>query len=154
MQDRAISTQNFCPAGYLQSVLATFHKNNFPATFGGHLEFLCKTQKRIYLGNGAWKSDFNGNFDPQGIYRLHWWLFPKIAFPPFWGAILILCVNTKVHLSRKWCEIERFQWNFWPTRYLQTLLGNFLKNRFPGTFGGHLEFLRKTQKYTYLGNGA
>ena len=41
----------FLIAGYLQSVLATFHKNRFAAIFDGHLEFLCKIQKRIYLGN-------------------------------------------------------------------------------------------------------
>ena len=27
------------------------HKNHFPAIFGGHLKFLRKMQKRIYLGN-------------------------------------------------------------------------------------------------------
>ena len=37
----------------VQSLLATLSKNRFPATFGGHLEFLHKIQKRIYLGNGA-----------------------------------------------------------------------------------------------------
>ena len=43
--------RNFWPKGYLQSVPATFPKNRFLAIFGGHLKFLRKTQKRIYLGN-------------------------------------------------------------------------------------------------------
>ena len=36
-------------AGYQQSQLVTFPKNHFAAIFGGHLEFLRKTQKRIIL---------------------------------------------------------------------------------------------------------
>ena len=36
-RDRAISTKN-SPASY-------FPKNRFHVTFGGHFEFLCKTQK-------------------------------------------------------------------------------------------------------------
>ena len=47
--------------------------------------------------------------------------------------------------------IERFQLNFLATGYLQSLLTTLLKNRFPATFGRHLEFLRKS---VYLGNGA
>ena len=35
---------------YLQSLLATFLKNCFPAAFGLRLEFLRKMQKRVYLG--------------------------------------------------------------------------------------------------------
>ena len=38
-------------------------------------------------------------------------------------------------------------------RYLENLLATFLQNHFPSTFGGHLDFLRKTQKSVYLGNG-
>ena len=38
-------------AGYQQSQLMTFPKNHFAAILGGHLEFLRKTQKHIYLEN-------------------------------------------------------------------------------------------------------
>ena len=34
--------QNFGPPGYLQSFLALFAKNCFPAIFGSHLEILFK----------------------------------------------------------------------------------------------------------------
>ena len=37
--DRGISSKFSIP----WSVLATFHKNHFPTTFGGHLEFLRET---------------------------------------------------------------------------------------------------------------
>ena len=40
-------------AALLQSLLATFLKIRFSATFDGHLEFLHKTQKHVDLGNGA-----------------------------------------------------------------------------------------------------
>ena len=36
----------------------TLPKNRFPVIFGGHLEFLHKMQKRLYLDNGARYSDF------------------------------------------------------------------------------------------------
>ena len=54
--------QNFGPTGYLQSVLATFCKNHFPA-IGDHLEFLHKMQRRIYLGNEILAAilNFGGN---------------------------------------------------------------------------------------------
>ena len=37
----------------MQTLLATVPKNRFPATFVGHIVFLCKMQKHVYLGNGA-----------------------------------------------------------------------------------------------------
>ena len=43
IRDRVIST--------ISDILATFYKNRFPAIFGGHLEFLRKMQKLIYLEN-------------------------------------------------------------------------------------------------------
>ena len=46
VRDRTISTKIFYPR-VSQSVLATFPKNHFPATFGAHLEFLRKTQKHL-----------------------------------------------------------------------------------------------------------
>ena len=52
VQDRAISVKFLTP-GYPQTQLVTFAKNCFPTTFGGHLEFLPKTQKHIYLGKNV-----------------------------------------------------------------------------------------------------
>ena len=48
---RANSTKFLIP-GDRQILLVSFRQNRFPTTFGGHLEFLSKTQKRVYLGNG------------------------------------------------------------------------------------------------------
>ena len=47
-QDRAISTKFLTP-GYMQSLLVTFPKTRFPATFDGHLEFLRKMQNAFIL---------------------------------------------------------------------------------------------------------
>ena len=43
----------FDPQGICRVYWGLFAKQLFPATFGGHLEFLHKMQKRVYLGNGA-----------------------------------------------------------------------------------------------------
>ena len=59
-----------------------FSKSNFPAIFGGNLEFLHKIQKCIYLANDVRQSDFNKIFYPQGVHRVNWRFFPKIIFPP------------------------------------------------------------------------
>ena len=48
---RAIPKKNLIP-GDLQTLLVSFCQNRFPATFGGHLEFLRKIQKCDYLENG------------------------------------------------------------------------------------------------------
>ena len=88
-------------------VQATFHKICFTVTFGCHLEFLHKTQKHV---NGAreistnflthrvsaestGRVDFDNIFDPQGICKIYWRVFPKIIFPPLLVAILDLCVK-------------------------------------------------------------
>ena len=87
----------------MQSLLATFCKNRFPATFNGHLEFLYKTQKHIYLGNGAISKKFwthrvsaesTGNFSQKSL------------FCHFLVAILNFCVKHKTHLSGKPLEIK------------------------------------------------
>ena len=93
MRARAISTKFLTP-GYLHCLLARFCQNCFPATFGGHLEFLRRTQNRVYLGNG--ESDFDKIFDAQGTRRVYWQVFAKIVFPPLLAAILSFCVEHKI----------------------------------------------------------
>ena len=44
---------NFWPPADMQGHLPLFGKYRYPAFFGGQLEFLRKTQKCIYLRNGA-----------------------------------------------------------------------------------------------------
>ena len=56
---------------------------------------------------------------------------PKIVFPPFLVAILNFCVKGKNAFISKWCEMERFCWNFLSLRYPQSWLGTFSKNCFP-----------------------
>ena len=131
-----LAPQDICDIGYT----GDFSQKSLSS----HLEFLCKTQKLIYLGNSA------SNFDKilaRRMFAVNWRLFLKIAFPPFLAAFLY---NAKTCLSWKRSEIERFRQNFCPTGCLQSLLATFPKNCFPATFGGHLKFLRKTQKRFYL----
>ena len=80
-----------------------FAKYRFPATFSFHLEFLCKVQKRVYLGNGARESDFDKILDPQGICRVYWRHFTKIALPPFLaGHLEFLCkMQKRIYLGNE-----------------------------------------------------
>ena len=88
VQDGAILTKFLICRVYMQSLLATFCKNRFPATFSNHFEFLCKMQKCIYLANGSRYSDFDEILDSQGICRVYWRHFARITFPPFFGGHL------------------------------------------------------------------
>ena len=92
--DRAIWAEIFCLQG-ICSHLMTFPQIYFPASFGGHLEFLHKRQKHSYLGNGARYSDFCKLFNPLGVCRVMWRLFPKIIFMPVLANILNFCVRCK-----------------------------------------------------------
>ena len=51
-RDRAISTKFLTHRVSAEST-GDFSQKLFPATFGGHLKFLHKMQKPVYLGNGA-----------------------------------------------------------------------------------------------------
>ena len=52
VRDRAISIK-FLTHRVLAEHTGDFLTICFPATFGSHLEFLCKAQKHTYLRNGA-----------------------------------------------------------------------------------------------------
>ena len=84
----------------MQNHLALFAKNHFPATFGGHLEFLGKTQK-FFLGNGATVRGFNEFFWPQGMHRVICHFLPIIVFLPFLVVIFNFCIKLKTesHLA-------------------------------------------------------
>ena len=86
-----ISTKYLTHKVYTESYGQVFPKFFFPP-FCGHLEFLRKTQKHVYLGNGA--SDFDKIFDSEGICSLLA-TFPKIVFPLFLAAILNFCIKCK-----------------------------------------------------------
>ena len=108
MPDRAIFAKIFDPQG-ICSHLATFPKNRFSTIFGGHLEFLHKDQRRIYLGNSG-RNFSQRNFEPPGYLHNHLVIFPKTLFPAIFGGHLeYLRENAKTHFSRKRCQIERFQ---------------------------------------------
>ena len=115
----------------------------FPTAFGSHLEFLCKTQKHIYLRNGVRQSDFVKNFDPQGIRRVYWQLFLKMVFSPFLAAILNFCVKHKNAFISETVPERAISTKFLSTGDQQSLLAMFLKNSLPANFGSHLEFLCK-----------
>ena len=79
----------------MQTLLATLLKNHFPATFGGHLEFLYKMKKCIYLGNGARESMISMKFLNHKVYALSWRVFTEFVFRT------LLTYNAKIHLSQK-----------------------------------------------------
>ena len=64
------------------SLLATFLKNCFSTIFGGHIEFLRKMQKRIYLGSVARWSDC------VKILTHRVATFPENCFPAIFGGHL------------------------------------------------------------------
>ena len=76
--------------------------------------------------------------------------FQKIFPSPKMAAILNFCQkwqNTKLLLSPKLCEIERFRRNIQPTEYLRNVLLQFSK-KFPlPKNGGLFEFLPKMAKH-------
>ena len=76
----------------MQTLLATLLKDHFPATFGGHLEFLHKMQKCIYLGNEARESVISMKFLNHRVYAVSWRVFTKIVFLTLLMAVLNFCV--------------------------------------------------------------
>ena len=104
VHDRAISMKFFVPQNICRVYWRLFGKNCLPATFGSHLEFLRKVQKRIHLRNDVRYTDFNKILDPKGICRVYWRHFAKITFPPFFGGHLEFL--RKTHLSGKSFKIE------------------------------------------------
>ena len=72
--------------------------------------------------------------------------FPKNRLPLLLAAILNFCVKRKITFISETERDRAFSTEFLTTGYMQSLLATSPKNRFPTTFGGHIEFLRKTQK--------
>ena len=83
-RDRAISTKFLTHRVSAEST-ADFSQKLFSCTFGGHLEFLCKTQNPVYVGN--YVGDFDKIFDTQDICSLLA-TFRKIYFPTTYGGLL------------------------------------------------------------------
>ena len=83
---------NFLPPGYMLSHLPLFANKHFSIIFGGHLEFLLKTQKCIYLVNNVRKSEIL----THRLYRVICHFLPKIGVPLFLAAILNFCVKCKM----------------------------------------------------------
>ena len=119
-----------------------FRKNCFPAIFGGHLEFLHKMQKCIYLRNGLRFLTLRVSAE-IGIC--------KNRFLAIFGGHMEFLCKTQKHISET--VQQQFQRNFSPAGYLQTLMAPFHKYHFPTIFDGHLGFLRKMQKRIYFRKG-
>ena len=83
----------------------------------------CKTQKSLYLKNRARYSDFDKIFDQRDTSCEYLTQFSKIFLPPKMAAILNFSnflqkpQNTKMLVSRKPCQIERFWQIFLCTGY-------------------------------------
>ena len=92
-QDRPISMK-FWTHRVSAGLLATFRKNCFPATFGGHLEIRRKTKTCLSRKQSEIER-FQQSFDLQGICRVYWCFFARIVFPPFLAAILNFCIKHK-----------------------------------------------------------
>ena len=80
-------------------------------------------------------------FDPQGICTVNWQLFLKINFLPILVAILNFCIKRKkTAFISETVRDRAISSKFLTCRAFPP------KNRFSANFGGHLEFLCKTQK--------
>ena len=71
-----------------------FSKYRFPAIFGGHLEFLCKMQKRVYLRNGE-RQILTKFFTPRVYTESCTTVFQNIVFTPYLAATRISCKMQK-----------------------------------------------------------
>ena len=102
---------------------------NFPLPKnGGHLEFLPKMAKHkiafisLTMRDRAISSKFSTHRVSKECSLAN---FQKIFPFPKMAVILNFCQkwkNTKLLLSPKPCEIERFRRNIWPTEYLRNVL--------------------------------
>ena len=95
---------NFRPQG-VQSVLTTFHKNHYPATFAAILNFSVK----------------------QGICRVYWQLLEKIAFPPLLAAILNFCIKRKSTFISETVQDRAISTKFWTRRVSAECTGDILQ---------------------------
>ena len=78
---------------FLQSLLATFPKNRFHATFAGHLKFLCKTQKNR-LSQKQSEIVISTKFLTHRVFAESTGDFlQNIFFLPLLAAILNFCVK-------------------------------------------------------------
>ena len=83
----AIFRYIFLPAVYLQSLLTTFPKNCFPATFGGHLEFLVE-RKNPLISEMEQDRVISTKFLTHRVAAESTADFPKNRFPATFGSHL------------------------------------------------------------------
>ena len=132
----------FDPQGVCGVYWQLFAKIVFPPLLAAILNF-CVKRKNVFISETERDRAISKKFLTHRESGVYWRLFAKIVFPPLLAAILNFCIK---HKSVFFSETERdraISMNFF---YPQSLLAIFPKNRFPVTFGGHFEFLRKTQK--------
>ena len=92
----------------------TFPKSRFPATFGGHLEFLHKTQN-VFISEMERDGAISTKFLTCRLYAESTDdVLQNNIFPPPLAAILNSGLNAKTCLSQKWSEIEQFDEIFDP----------------------------------------
>ena len=88
------------------------------------------------------------DYSSQKLFSRHFWrLFPKIFFSPLLVAILNFCVKRKYWFISETERDRVISTNFFTHRVSAESTGDFSQK----SFGGHFEFLRKTQK-TCLSN--
>ena len=101
----------------------TFYKNRFPATFGGHLEFLRETLKTLVSETVRDRAISTKFF----VCRVYWRLFRKIAFPPLLAAILNFCVKRKSAFISEMVRDRAILTKFWTRRVSAESTGDILQ---------------------------
>ena len=101
----AILTKFLTPRVYAES-FATFSQKMFSLHFfDGHLEFLRKTKKLVYLRNPV--RAITTKYLAQGIYGVIWHFLSQIVFKLFLAAIFKFCIKCKSEvISKAVCNRE------------------------------------------------
>ena len=152
MQVRAISMKDFDPQ-VIHSYPPLLAKKIIFLPFLAAILHFCINAK-AYLFQNWCESNFDKTLPPKyGQSDLP--LFSKNSFPNIFGSHLEFLHKTQKHFFlRNSVRKSDFDKIFDPQGYTHSHLALFAQNYFPAIFGGHLEFLRKSQKCNYLRNGA
>ena len=81
----------------VKSVLVTFYKNHFPPTFGGHLEFLCKTLKELISVRD--RAILTKIFGPRIYAESTGDFVAKVAFLPLFNFEFLRKAQKCIHLG-------------------------------------------------------
>ena len=113
----------------MDSLLATFPHNSFPAILAAILTFreifvppflaailnFCVKHKNAFISEMVQDREILTKLFSHRVFTESIGTFShKSFFRPILASILNICVNTKMQLSWKPCQIEQFRQNFYP----------------------------------------